>query len=76
MTELMLRAPAPPVTPAEAGWRWLSYRSLRVAGSAPLETGGDEVCLVNLGGTLEVTVGGDRHSLGDRPSPLDRKSVV
>jgi 5-deoxy-glucuronate isomerase len=70
MTELMLRAPAPPVTPAEAGWRWLSYRSLRGAGSAPLETGGDEVCLVNLGGTLWVAVGGDRHSLGDRPSPF------
>ena len=65
MTELMLRAPAPPVTPAEAGWRWLSYRSLRVAGSAPLETGADEVCLVNLGGTLTVAVGGDRHSLGE-----------
>ena len=66
MTELMLRAPAPAVTPAEAGWRWLSYRSLRVAGSAALDTGPDEVCLVNLGGTLSAIVAGDRHGLGDR----------
>ena len=52
MTDLMLRAPAPPVTPDSAGWRWLSYASGRVDGEASFETGGDEICLVNLGGQL------------------------
>jgi 5-deoxy-glucuronate isomerase len=71
VTELCLRAPAPPITPATAGWRWLSYRSLRVGGAADLDTAGNELCLVNLGGSLEVAVGTDRYSLGDRGSPFD-----
>jgi 5-deoxy-glucuronate isomerase len=67
---LLLRAPAPPITPASAGWRWLSYRSLEVDGETGLETGGDEVCLVNLGGTLTAVADGETFSLGDRTSPF------
>jgi 5-deoxy-glucuronate isomerase len=70
MSELMLRAPAPAVTPAGAGWRWLSYRSERVSGRTEIGTGGDEVCLVNLGGTLHATAAGGEHCLGDRTSPF------
>jgi 5-deoxy-glucuronate isomerase len=70
VSELMQRAPAPAVTPAGAGWRWLSYRSERVEGRSELATGDDEVCLVNLGGAVDVSIGGDRHSLGDRETPF------
>jgi 5-deoxy-glucuronate isomerase len=70
MSELMLRAPAPAVTPAGAGWRWLSYRSESVRGRVELGTGGDEVCLVNIGGELSATVAGTRYSLGERSSPF------
>ena len=70
MSELMLRAPAPPVTPDSAGWRWLSYRCEHVNGLVEVATPDDEVCLVNLGGTLKAVVDGVRHSLGDRPNPF------
>ena len=37
---------------AGAGWRWLSYRSLTASRARlALDTGADEVCLVNLGGS-------------------------
>ena len=70
-TELMLRAPAPAVTPDLAGWRWLSYQSLLVEGELLHESGRDEICLVNLGGQLEVSVDGKTHSLGERSSPFE-----
>jgi 5-deoxy-glucuronate isomerase len=69
--DLLLRNPAPPVTPAAAGWRWLSYSSTTVAGSAGIDTGPDEVCLVNLGGRLSATVAGERFDLGARQTPFD-----
>jgi len=57
--DLLLRNPAPPVTPDAAGWRWLSYSSTTVAASAAVDTGPDEVCLVNLGGRLSARAGSD-----------------
>ena len=69
--DLLLRNPAPPVTPDLAGWRWLSYSSTPVAGSAGVDTGPDEVCLVNLGGRLSATVAGERFDLGVRGTPFD-----
>ena len=69
--DLLLRNPAPPVTPAAAGWRWLSYSSTTVAGSAGINTSQDEVCLVNLGGRLTATVAGERFDLGARQTPFD-----
>jgi 5-deoxy-glucuronate isomerase len=71
VSDLILRAPAPAITPGTAGWRWLSYRSLAVDGAAELDTGDDEACLVNLGGAVEVEAGGGRYSLGERGSPFD-----
>jgi 5-deoxy-glucuronate isomerase len=68
--DLLLRNPAPEVTPEAAGWRWLSYGSGRIAGDAEFETGRDEVCLVNLGGRLSATVEGRSFSLGDRETPF------
>ena len=68
--QLLLRAPAPAITPETAGWRWLSYRSIPVDGEVDGKTGRDEVCLVNLGGRLTVTAGGAAHSLGSRDSPF------
>jgi 5-deoxy-glucuronate isomerase len=67
---LLLRAPAPPVTPESAGWRWLSYRSVAVDGHVDLATAADEVCLVNLGGNLAAVAAAERHSLGTRESPF------
>jgi 5-deoxy-glucuronate isomerase len=69
--ELVLRAPAPPVDPAWAGWRWLSYRSLEVDGEHAHETGADEQCLVNLGGSVEAEVDGVAFTLGDRATPFE-----
>jgi len=69
--DLLLRNPAPPVTPDAAGWRWLSYRSSTVAGSAGIDTGADEVCLVNLGGRLSATADGKSYDLGTRETPFD-----
>jgi 5-deoxy-glucuronate isomerase len=69
--DLLLRNPAPPVTPDAAGWRWLSYRSTTISGSAGIDTGPDEVCLVNLGGRLSATVGDERFDLGARDTPFD-----
>ena len=69
--DLLLRNPAPPVTPDAAGWRWLSYSSTTVAGSAGIDTGSDEVCLVNLGGRLSATAAGERFDLGARETPFD-----
>ena len=69
--DLLLRNPAPPVTPDAAGWRWLSYRSSTVAGSASIDTGADEVCLVNLGGRLSATADGKWYDLGTRETPFD-----
>ena len=69
--DLLLRNPAPPVTPDAAGWRWLSFSSTTVAGSAGIDTGPDEVCLVNLGGRLSATAGGERFDLGARETPFD-----
>ena len=43
----------------------------RVAGSAGMDTGQDEVCLVNLGGRLSATAGGERFDLGARETPFD-----
>ena len=68
--DLLLRSPTPAVTPEEAGWRWLSYASDRISGSAAFTTGADEVCLVNLGGRLSATVDGEEHDLGDRETPF------
>jgi 5-deoxy-glucuronate isomerase len=69
--QLILRRPAAAITPESAAWRWLSYRSEAVAGEQEFSTMSDEVCLVNLGGSLEATVDGGTYNLGERATPFD-----
>ena len=69
--ELILRNPAPPITPESAGWRWLAYRNGPVSGEERIETGEYEVCFVNLGGRLEASVDGRTYDLGHRATPFD-----
>jgi 5-deoxy-D-glucuronate isomerase len=52
------------VTPATAGWRYLSFRLLSLRGSASLETGEDEVVVVPLSGDATVGVDGVEWEVG------------
>ena len=56
------------VTPETAGWRYLSFRVLRLAAGEVLEdqTGSLEVALLPLSGTLEVKAGGQTFPLSRR----------
>jgi 5-deoxy-glucuronate isomerase len=57
------------VTPAAAGWRFLSF-GVRT-GSFAAETGASEVALVVLGGRCRVEAAGERWELGGRASVFD-----
>lgn len=82
MPELLLRAreedPRVEVTPATAGWRWLSFSARRLAPGKPLtaDTGPDEVCLVLIGGACEVEAGGRRYTLAGRDDPFGGMPVA
>jgi 5-deoxy-glucuronate isomerase len=54
------------VTPATAGWQYLSFRLLSLRGSVSLETGEDEVVVVPLSGDAEVGVDGVEWHIGGR----------
>src|SRR5581483_9132012 len=54
------------VTPASAGWRFLSFGVERLAGADARRTGGEEVALVLLAGRCAVEAGGKRFELGPR----------
>jgi 5-deoxy-glucuronate isomerase len=54
------------VTPATAGWRYLSFRVLSVRGRATFETGDDEVVVVPLAGDAVVGVDGSEWEVGGR----------
>jgi 5-deoxy-glucuronate isomerase len=62
------------VTPASAGWRYVSFNALRVpkGGRFILETEGSEACIVVIAGRCAVGVGdvGWPH-VGERASPFD-----
>ncbi len=65
------------VTPERAGWTHVGFRALRLgAGDTEvLETGGRELCLVVLTGTVDVTVDGQTHAgLGTRQSVFEEVS--
>ncbi|MDQ3856419.1 MAG: 5-deoxy-glucuronate isomerase [Chloroflexota bacterium] len=67
------------VTPAEAGWQYVSFRVWKlVAGqSVRAETGNEEAGLVVLSGTLSVESTAGRWSdLGERPSVFEGKPYV
>lgn len=65
------------VTPERAGWHYVGFRALRLtAGESELvETGGRELCLVVLTGTVDVTVDSETYScLGTRESVFEEES--
>ncbi len=62
------------VTPARAGWHYVGFRAVRLkAGEVEtLQTGADELCIVVLTGTVQVTVDGQMFDhLGQRNSVFD-----
>ena len=67
--DLLLRAGTwEPVTPASAGWRYLSFEvvSLPAGAAAERSSDGDEVCLVVLRGSCRVRSGGESFELPGR----------
>jgi 5-deoxy-glucuronate isomerase len=62
------------VTPESAGWRYVGLEVLRLAPDAHAvrETGGREVCIVVLAGTVDIAcANGEWAGVGGRPSPFD-----
>ena len=61
------------VTPGDAGWRYLSFRVVRLAPGETFAGGRDdeEVALVALGGRGRVEAEGERWELGERRSVFD-----
>jgi 5-deoxy-glucuronate isomerase len=80
--ELFLRAregdPRVEVTPATAGWRWLSFaaRRLRPGEQLSENTGADEACLVLIGGACDVEADGRRFTLDGRDDPFGGMPVA
>ena len=61
-----------PVTPASAGWSYVGFEVVNLAG-APVEreTGNDELCIVVISGTCTVRSShGEWRDLGGRPDPF------
>jgi 5-deoxy-glucuronate isomerase len=54
------------VTPASAGWRFLTFHVERLAGAETRTTGGEEAAIVLLAGRCTVEVDGTRFELGPR----------
>jgi 5-deoxy-glucuronate isomerase len=80
--ELLQRArdedPRVEITPASAGWRWLSFAARRLAAGQelPASTGPNEACLVLIGGACEVEAGGRTYTLAGRDDPFDGMPVA
>jgi 5-deoxy-glucuronate isomerase len=54
------------VTPASAGWRYLSFHLERLAGSAERDTGREETAIVLLEGACAIETDGARFEMGPR----------
>jgi 5-deoxy-glucuronate isomerase len=59
------------VTPASAGWRFLSFHVERLVGETARHTGGDELAIVLLEGSCAVEADGERFELGPRRGIFD-----
>jgi 5-deoxy-glucuronate isomerase len=62
------------VTPESAGWRYVSFNALRIAGGGrfELETEGSEACLVVISGRCAVRIGEvGWPQVGERATPFD-----
>ena len=60
------------VTPADAGWRYLTFGVERVDGERRGSTGDDELAIVLLEGHCEVVVAGARFELGPRAGVFEQ----
>jgi 5-deoxy-glucuronate isomerase len=60
------------VTPADAGWRYLTFGVERLDGTVERETRGEEVAIVLLAGACEATIDGTRYSLGPRAGVFEQ----
>ena len=62
------------ITPADAGWDWTGLRVLRLAPGTPrvVETGGSELFVLPLAGSLRVSVGEESFELEGRDSVFAR----
>jgi 5-deoxy-glucuronate isomerase len=54
------------ITPADAGWRYLTFSVERLGGRVERDTGGEEVAIVLLEGACRVEVDGSSFVLGPR----------
>jgi 5-deoxy-glucuronate isomerase len=54
------------ITPADAGWRYLTFGVERLRGAEERETGGDEVAIVLLAGALRIDMEDEHFDLGPR----------
>jgi 5-deoxy-glucuronate isomerase len=59
------------VTPASAGWRFLSFAAERLAGADTRRTGGEETAIVLLQGRCAIEADGCRFELGPRASVFE-----
>src|SRR5262245_51586087 len=60
------------VTPASAGWRYLSFHVERLDGAADRETGREETARVLLEGACTVDTEGERFELGPRAGVFEQ----
>jgi 5-deoxy-glucuronate isomerase len=61
------------VSPESAGWDWVGFEVLRLGAGQRVErrAGGEEVCLVALGGRCTVSTESDEWEIGGRESVFD-----
>jgi 5-deoxy-glucuronate isomerase len=61
------------VSPESAGWDWVGFEVLRLGAGQRVErrAGGEEVCLVALGGLCTVSTESDEWEIGGRESVFD-----
>ncbi len=60
------------ITPADAGWRYLTFAVERLEGVDERDTGEEEVAVVLLSGTCKATVDGARYELGPRAGVFEQ----
>jgi 5-deoxy-glucuronate isomerase len=73
VTELYIPG-ATEITPEQAGWRYCGLRILRLDGSYAFDTGGEELAIVPLAGSVSVEIDGDDFELAGRESVFERVS--
>jgi 5-deoxy-glucuronate isomerase len=73
MSDLFIPA-ATEITPEQAGWTYCGLRILRVDGSYAFDTGGEELAVVPLAGSVSVEIDGSDFELAGRESVFERVS--